>query len=202
MDTFEMIDIMLAKPYIFTGGENLTALRYFLSGYSFCQMENGFAEEKPKYELLPLDWRLFGDHIRNNLTYDVPNADWLDILLTYYGDREGYRMFAYYYDSFRRLGLRSYKKLTLIEEQQKRFGEIRGGDQIPAAAYLAELDSSGGWVSAVGFADEIRQTRRIFKTEEQALEWAEELFGGGLNWFGVTGVEELRFKKPVILENS
>ena len=41
MDTFGIIDTMLARPYLFTGGESLSALRYFLGGYNFCRMEKG-----------------------------------------------------------------------------------------------------------------------------------------------------------------
>lgn len=200
MDTFELIDMMLAKPYVFTGGESLTALRFFLNGYSFCRMENAIADSNDRYELLPLDWRLFTDHVRNNLTYDVPNSDWCDILMTYYGDKEGYRMFVYYYDIFRKARIKSYKRLTLTEEQKEHYSLAAEGGEAPAAAYLAELDSSAGWLSAVEFEGEIRQTRRIFGSEQQALQWAEELFGGEQSWFGVTGVEELRFKKPVRTE--
>ena len=42
MDTFGIIDTMLARPYLFTGGESLSALRYFLGGYNFCRMESVF----------------------------------------------------------------------------------------------------------------------------------------------------------------
>ena len=64
MDTFGIIDTMLARPYLFTGGESLSALRYFLGGYNFCRMEKGeFDGSEARFSLLPLDWQLFWETI-------------------------------------------------------------------------------------------------------------------------------------------
>lgn len=201
MDTIKLIEYMLAKPYLFTGGEDLTALRYFQFGYDFCIASNMIPNDSPeKYSLLPADWRLFTEYIRCSLTYDEPKADWYDILMTYFGNKEGYRMFVNYFDSFRRLEIRSYKRAVLTEEQQQNFAKTTGKDTNPTAFYAAELADGAGWLSAYETDSLIIQRRHFFKDEALLLADSQTLFGSELNWFSVTGVSELNFKKPVRLE--
>ena len=201
MDTIKLIEYILAKPYFFTCGENLTALRYFQFGYDFCKASNGILSDSPdKHSLLPADWRLFTDYIRCSLTYDEPNADWYDILMTYFGDKEGYRMFVNYFDSFRRLEIKSYKRTPLTDEQQRTFAEHTGGKIIPYCYYAVCLADSAGWLSAYETETKIIQRRKFFKDEAALLDDAYSLFGGEFSWFSVTGVNELNFKKPVRME--
>ena len=201
MDTIKLIEHMLAKPYLFTGGEDLTALKYFQFGYDFCLASNMILNESPeKYSLLPADWRLFTEFIRCSLTYDEPKADWYDILMTYFGNKEGYRMFVNYFDNFRRLEIRSYKRAMLTDEQQQAFVKITGLDKYPTVFYAVELADGAGWLSAYETDSVIYQRRHFFKDESALLEDARSLFESELNWFSVTGVSELNFKKPVRLE--
>ncbi len=199
MDNIQLVETLLAKPYMYTCGESLTALEAFLHGYGFCRIEYKIAiESEPKYSLLPAEWELFTDFIRCSLTYDEPLADWYDILMTYFGDREGYRMFVNYFDSFRRLQVTSYKRAALNDEQKKSCMENTGiNTTVPQNCFIVSLNRGECFMSAVEVEDEVWQTRHIYKTEEAAIEDAVKLFGSGPAWFGVTGVEELSFKKPV-----
>ncbi|HCJ40995.1 MAG TPA: hypothetical protein DHV89_05475 [Ruminococcus sp.] len=201
MNNMELIEMMLAKPYVMTGGESLTALKFFLNGYAFCQLEKMMLEKpEPKYSLLPVDWRLFTDYVRCSLTYNEPKADWYDILMTYFGDKEGHRMFVGYFDSFRKIELRSYRKVSLDDEQQAHYISQTGAKRVPRAMYIASIEGHVGWLSAVEFDDEIMQQRCIFSGEDKVLAAAKEMFGGELSWFEITGVDKLHFKKEVRLE--
>ena len=200
MDSVELIEILLAKPYLYTCGESLIALRTFLNGYAFCRIENQLTGgAKPSYYLLTADWGLFTEFVRCSLTYDEPKADWFDILMTYFGDKEGYRMFVNYFDSFRRLEISSYKRATLTEEQQDFYLKNSGNGLVPLAYYVAEINRGACYLAASEFDSEVHRTSKVYKTEEEAIADAEKNFGGGLSWFGVTGVEELNFRKPVRL---
>ncbi|SEK94876.1 hypothetical protein [Ruminococcus albus] len=203
MDSIDLIEILLAKPYLYTCGESLIALRTFLNGYAFCRIENQLTGgAKTAYSLLPADWGLFTEYVRCSLTYDEPNADWFDILMTYFGDKEGYRMFVNYFDSYRRLEISSYKRANLTEEQQRFYSQNSGKALVPLAYYVADINRGACYLAACEFDKEVHRTARVYKTEEEALADAEKLFGGELSWFGVTGVEELNFRKPVRLYNK
>ena len=221
MDTFEIIDTMLARPYLFTGGESLSALRYFLGGYNFCRMEKGeFDGSEARFSLLPLDWQLFTDLVRNSLPREFTEGregEWSTLLMDYYGDGEGYSMFRHFYENFRHTVIRGYKRLIPDEEQlahyrerckfvmdttteeERSTGAFISFYEQPEAVYLAEL-SCGGWVLAVEDKDEVAQKCAIFRTEDDAEAMVQSYFGKELSWFGVTGVEELSFRKPVRLE--
>ena len=202
MDYFDLIENALAKPYKYTCGESLSALRSFIQGYIYCSIENEIIPERvTRYELLPAQWLLFTDYVRCSLTYDEPDADWFDILMTYFGDKEGYRMFVNYFDSYRRLKVTSYKSTTLNEGHQNFYKLCIDEDNVPLSFYIAELDRGSCYVAATEFEDKVCQTIRIYKTEEQAFAEADEYFGGDFSWFGVTGVDRLTFKKPVEFES-
>ena len=87
---------------------------------------------------------------------------------------------------------------TTTEEERSTGAFISFYEQ-PEAVYLAEL-SCGGWVLAVEDKDEVAQKCAIFRTEDDAEAMVQSYFGKELSWFGVTGVEELSFRKPVRLE--
>ena len=170
MDSIELIEALLAKPYMYTCGESLIALRSFLNGYGFCRIEYKLPlDAEPRYELLPADWQLFTEYVRCSLTYDEPNADWFDILMTYFGDREGYRMFVNYFDSYRRLEVTSYKSATLTDEQKAFYSESREKAVSPQTYYIAELNRGSCCMAACELEDAVCKRRRIFKTEEDAL---------------------------------
>ena len=198
MDSIELIESLLAKPYVYTCGESLIALRSFLNGYSFCRIEHKVQEEaSERYSLLPASWLLFTEYVRCSLTYDEPDADWFDILMTYFGDKEGYRMFVSYFDSFRRLEMTSFRRASLSSEQQEHFTKSGVFKNIPISFCIAEMNRGSCYMSACEFENEVWQTRHIFRTEEEAAANAVQLFGSEPVWFGVTGVEGHNFRKPV-----
>ena len=108
-------------------------------------------------------------------------------------------MFVNYFDSFRRLEISSYKRATLTEKQQDFYLKNSGNGLVPLAYYVAEINRGACYLAASEFDSEVHRTARVYKTEEEAITDAEKNFGGGLSWFGVTGVEELNFRKPVRL---
>lgn len=216
MDTYGVIDLMLSEPYIFTG-ECLTVLRHFLNGYNFCLMQNDLYDQEPSYSLFPLPWEMFSAYVKGNIPQDFDDYDWYFPLIQYYGDQEGYRMFKHYYECFRTLEVRSFKKATLNDmnlkaytDKQERLKELYTRDELlneprmvnyskPSAAYLVRL-SDGTFIAMIedGFGVNIKP--KFIKSEKEAMEFIDGYFSVGDEWYEVTGVSEMNFRKPVRLE--
>ncbi|MBQ8967779.1 hypothetical protein [Ruminococcus sp.] len=215
MDNYELIDMMLSKPWLLTG-ESLTALRFFLNGYSYCKLEYKLIEDETKYELFPLPWKFFGIYVRDQIPVDCGEREWYYQMMTYYGDKEGYRMFCHFYQEFRSLKITSVRRMPLNEDQmifyrealdrkmEDSYGEpeyeqlVHANKLFPMSVYLIAL-SDGSCLVAVEDTEFVRLKLCFFKNEQRAEKYVYSQFCSlDANWFEITGVSELRFPKPLI----
>ncbi|EGC01157.1 MULTISPECIES: hypothetical protein [Ruminococcus] len=219
MEHYDLIDLMLSKPYIFTG-ESLTALRFFLNGYSYCRLEHKMIDSEPQFSLFPLPWKFFGLYVRCQIPVDCGEREWYYQMMSYYGDKEGYRMFCKFYSEFRRLEVSSMRRMSLNYDQISLYYELldrkmethqgepeyevfdRASKLSPQSVYIINL-SDGTSLVALEDVSHVRLMLCFFKSEQRAEKYVYSLFTSfDANWFEVTGVSEPKFTKPLTADSD
>lgn len=186
-----VIERIRKRPVLYLGGESITALWHFISGYDLAELDHKI--EKNQKSILPLSFGFMHEYVFCRLGIRNTKSWCNNILDSCNGDEKAaLHKFFEYYDEFSSAEVKHCERAVLTEENIRHNNSMEHGYSIkngnkeplyrePKAVYITEL-SVGCTILSVETASESFITYwQIFdsgnKAREHILTYAESIFG-------------------------
>ncbi len=210
MKTFEPIERLRQKTALYIGEKSITRLYAFLTGYATAEHDYGLTENaEPSNSLLPLNWWFMHEFAKIKCGEKESTSGWCEMILRYCNGDESVALDRFFelFDEFKSLKMANGKKAVLNAENRyynssmkhchkEVAGKAEPCYKNPIAVYICKLSGNNGFIAAVETEEKVEIADCIFRSLNQAEEFAKIFFGKIEYWQKLQG-DNIDFGKPV-----
>jgi len=191
------LELIRQKPVLYLGRISLSALYYYMIGFSSAMGRLGKSDKIER--LIPLHFSFFHDYVAIHFNRYNSTSEWFNIILRENDFDEEKSLWIFYelYDTFMSLSIRHCQIASLNEESlvyhstnkfapKKSFPPDHSKiEQLyinPTEIYLIELSDNAGFVFMVNTDFQHELCRKIYKSKNAVIAFIKQCFGSTLKW--------------------
>lgn len=193
---YKLLETIKLRPGSFLGKPSITNLQFFLNGYATALSDYEIPNEIDA--LLPLPFWFFHEYVARCYNFNESTSGWINMILKQVNsEEEGLYLFFKLFEEFKQLKVETLKSSVINQESldfhySNQYSPKRlTGSSFDRAEplykdvieiYYAKLSTNIGYVGFIRNENGIEFIRKIYKYENDILNYFQLCFGNSLHW--------------------